>query len=92
MASNCPFRTHAIAARCVREPFGSCTSYSAIAAPPSGIALVRGLDPQSTVLADNLDAIVAECMAMPYSVLDADKPGTLRLHPNRWEDVLPLLA
>ncbi len=63
-----------------------------IAAPPSGIALVRGLDPQSTVLADNLDAIVAECMAMPYSVLDADKPGTLRLHPNRWEDVLPLLA
>jgi tetratricopeptide (TPR) repeat protein len=61
-----------------------------IAAPPAGLCLLRGLDPESTVLAANHDAIVEEFMAVDYGVLDADKDGMLELFPNDLERILVL--
>ena len=59
---------------------------------PSGLGLVRGLNPASTVLADAYDAIVAEFMAVDYQVLDADKAGMLNLFPNDWDRIKTLFA
>lgn len=53
-----------------------------IATAPTGLAVVRRLDPRSRVLAERMDAIVAEFLAVDYGVLDADKPGMLNLVPN----------
>jgi hypothetical protein len=53
--------------------------------------MVRGLDPASSVLADNYDAIVAEYLATDYSVLEADKAGLLNLVPNDWQDIASIL-
>src|SRR5215831_30202 len=63
-----------------------------IAAPPTGLGLVRNLDSSSTVLEEKYADIVREHLALDYSVLDADKPGLLALHPNDWERVKSLLA
>ncbi len=62
-----------------------------IAAPPTGLALIRRLDPGSRVLAARLDEIAAEFLATDYGVLDADKAGTLNLFPNDWEQIKALL-
>jgi hypothetical protein len=62
-----------------------------IAAAPTGLAMIRGLDPQSTVLQDRLAEICAEFEALPYSYLDGDKAGKLNLVPNEWASVQPLL-
>lgn len=53
-----------------------------IAAPPTGLAIVRGLDPASAVLRERMADIVAEFLAVDYSALDADKPGLLNRFPN----------
>lgn len=63
-----------------------------IAAPPSGLAVVRRLDPASNVLSERYDAIVAEMLALDYSMLEPDKPGVLNRFPNEWERVAELLA
>lgn len=62
-----------------------------IATAPTGLGVVRGLDPSSRVLEQNIEAIVAEFMALDYAVLDGDKAGMLNLYPNDWEKILPLL-
>jgi len=67
-------------------------SVHVIAAPPTGLGMVRNLDPSSTVLAEKYADIVREYLALDYSALDADKPGMLALHPNEWDRVKALLA
>ena len=62
-----------------------------IAAPPTGLGIVRGLDPGSRVLQENLDEIVSEYLALDYSVLDTDKAGMLALYPNDWEKIKAIL-
>ena len=62
-----------------------------IAAHPTGLALVRNLDPQSRVLTDNMDAIVAEFMATDYAVLDQNKQEMLNWFPNDWSKIEGLL-
>jgi len=62
-----------------------------IAAAPTGLAVARNLNPGSRVLEQNYDAIVSEHLALDYSVLDADKPGTLSLYPNEWERIEAIL-
>lgn len=62
-----------------------------IATQPTGLTIVRGLDPASRVLADRVDDIVAEFLALDYSVLDADKPAALNLTPNNPEQLATLL-
>lgn len=63
---------------------------SNVAAVPTGLCVVHGLDPASRVLAERHDAIVEEFMAVDYSVLDADKPALLNLVPNEIERTLRL--
>lgn len=67
-------------------------SVNVIATAPTGLTVVRGLDPESKVLAERYDDIVSEYLALDYSVLDADKAGMLALFPNDWERVKSLLA
>ncbi|HEY6240001.1 MAG TPA: tetratricopeptide repeat protein [Burkholderiales bacterium] len=62
-----------------------------IATAPTGLGVVRGLDPASRTLHEHLDEIVREFLAVDYSVLDADKAGMLALCPNDWEKVKAIL-
>src|SRR5262245_5812350 len=62
-----------------------------IATAPTGLGVVRGLDPASRVLAERMQEIVAEFAAIDYSVLDADKAGMLALLPNDWERIKAIL-
>lgn len=66
-------------------------SVNVIAAAPTGLGVIRRLDPGSRVLHEHLDEIVREFLALDYSVLDTDKAGMLALHPNDWEKVKAIL-
>jgi len=63
-----------------------------IAAPPTGLALVRNLDPGSRFIADNLERLCAEFLALDYGYLERDRAGKLNLFPNDWERIRPLLG
>ena len=58
---------------------------------PTGLGIVRHLDPHSTVLMDNHDALCEQYLAMPYSALDRDKAGMLNVVDGDWETVRALL-
>ena len=62
-----------------------------IAAPPTGLALVQNLDPASRFIADNLQRLCAEFLALDYGYLEGDRAGKLNLFPNDWERIRPLL-
>ena len=62
-----------------------------VAAPPTGLAVVRNLDPDSRVIPDNLERLCAEFLALDYSFLEKDRAGKLNLFPNDWERVRALL-
>jgi len=66
-------------------------SVNVIATAPTGLGVVRGLDPASAVLRERMEEIVSECLALDYSVLDADKAGMLALLPNDWARIKALL-
>lgn len=63
-----------------------------IATPPSGLAVIRNLDPESRVIAGNLAALVEEFMAVDYAVLDKGKAEMLNLHANDWGAIRSLLG
>jgi Methyltransferase domain len=67
-------------------------SVHTVAAPPSGLAIVRGLDPASTFLADNFDRLRSELMALDYDFLENGRAAKLNLFPNDWPRVRGLLA
>ncbi len=60
--------------------------------PPTGVGVIRGLDPGSTVLSDRYDELVERYLAMPYDRLD---DGTMhqQLHTVQgdWTSVIALL-
>lgn len=58
---------------------------------PTGLGLVRNLDPQSRVLSDRYDEIVAEFLACEYSEIENHKAQMLNLVPNDWERISALL-
>lgn len=62
-----------------------------LAAPPSGLAVIRGLDPASTVLSAQFDSLCGEFIPLPYAVLEADKRAALNLVPGDWETARRLL-
>lgn len=66
-------------------------SVNVLATGPTGLAIVRRLDPGSSVLAGRMREIVDEYLALDYSVLDADKARMLALFPNDWERIKSLL-
>ena len=63
-----------------------------IAAAPTGLAVIRGLDPGSTILRDRMDRICEEFADLPYSVLRDDKNRKLNLVRNDWPTVRALLG
>lgn len=52
-----------------------------VATAPSGLVIVRGLDPSSRVLWDNLDAIVQRFLELPYPAKGVDVPAGFDLVP-----------
>jgi hypothetical protein len=62
-----------------------------IGAMPTGLTVIRNLDPSSRVLGERQDEIVAEFLALDYSTLDEDKPAALNLVPNEPERIRALL-
>lgn len=66
-------------------------SVHTIAAPPSGLCLVRNLDPASKVIRDNLDRLCAEYLALDFAHLRESAAEELSLYPNDWARVRELL-
>jgi hypothetical protein len=62
-----------------------------IAAPPTGLGIVLNPDPESRILADRLDGLIAEYLAKDFSVLAAGKAEALGLLENRWPVIRALL-
>src|SRR6266568_7242310 len=66
-------------------------SVKVIGTAPTGLGVVRSLDPGSRVLEERLQEVEREFLALDYSVLDPDKPGMLALYPNDWEKVKAII-
>jgi hypothetical protein len=66
-------------------------SIHTIATPPTGLGVVRGLDPSSRFLQDNLQRLCDEFSALDYGFLDQDRAASLNLFPNDWERIQALL-
>jgi hypothetical protein len=64
---------------------------STLAAPPSGLAVIRRLDPYSVALAANHDALCREFVPLPYEALGANKPAALNLVTGDWPTACELL-
>ncbi|HET7767006.1 MAG TPA: tetratricopeptide repeat protein [Burkholderiales bacterium] len=62
-----------------------------IATAPTGLGVIRRLDPGSRVLHDRYQEIVREFLAIDYSALETDKRGMLGLFPNDWERIKTIL-
>ena len=63
-----------------------------LAAPPTGLGIVRGLDRRSNVLQANLEEIYREFVPLPYSAIESDKPGHFNLVPGDWKAASRLLG
>jgi Methyltransferase domain len=59
--------------------------------PPTGLAIIRNLDPASTVLDGHYQRIVDHFIDLPYEVLDEDKETKLNAVPNDWDLIRSLL-
>lgn len=62
-----------------------------IGAPPTGLGIVRNLDPDSRYLLEHHDRLCEEFLAVDYSYLDCDKAQKLNLFPNTPEKIHALL-
>jgi hypothetical protein len=63
-----------------------------VATYPTGLTVVRNLDPGSRYLRDRLDEVIREYLAVDFGVLEGRKPGDLALFPNDWAQVRGLLG
>ena len=63
-----------------------------IGTPPTGLAMVRNLEPDSRVLQENFERLCEEFLALDYSYLDQDKDKKLNLFPNDPEKIRILLG
>jgi hypothetical protein len=59
--------------------------------PPTGLAVVRGLDPASTVLVERYEAICRQLVPLGYEAVADDKGRLLRLVPGEWDTVVDAL-
>ncbi len=66
-------------------------SISTLGAPPTGLGVIRNLDPDSRVLVERHDQLCEEFLALDYSYLDEDMPGKLNLVSTDWENIRTLL-
>jgi hypothetical protein len=63
-----------------------------IGTAPTGLALVRNLDPGSRFLLERYDQLHEEFLALDYAYLDDDMAGKLSLFPNDWARIRTLLG
>jgi hypothetical protein len=63
-----------------------------IAAPPTGLGVVRNLDPGSRYLMENHDRLCEEFLALDYGYLERSKAKKLNLIPNVPESIRALLG
>jgi hypothetical protein len=56
-----------------------------IAAAPTGLTAITGLNPHSRVLGDHYDDAVARFIRMPYAEVAADLHSVLNIVPNEWD-------
>jgi hypothetical protein len=63
-----------------------------IATAPTGLTVVRNLDPSSRLLTERHDELCREFLALDYSFIEGDMPAKLNLFPNDWGRVRALLA
>lgn len=63
-----------------------------IGAPPTGLGVIRNLDPSSRFLADNVARLTDEFMRLDYGYLQDDRGAKLNLFPNDRESVRRLFA
>jgi tetratricopeptide (TPR) repeat protein len=66
-------------------------SIHTIAAPPTGLLVIRKLDPSSDFIAGNLEDLCEEFMRLDYGILNKDRAGKLNLFPNDWNSIRALL-
>jgi hypothetical protein len=62
-----------------------------IAAPPTGLTVVTGLDPTSRVLTEKYDEAVTRFIDMPFSDIENHLDEALNIVPNDWSSVGYLL-
>lgn len=65
-------------------------SISTVGAPPTGLAVIRNLDPASRVLSGDLERIGKEFLALDYSAIESDRRTALNWCPNDWDAVRAL--
>jgi tetratricopeptide (TPR) repeat protein len=66
-------------------------SIHTIAAPPTGLLMIRNLDPSSNFIKHNLERLCEEFMRLDYGLLNKDRAGKLNLFPNDWNRIRALL-
>jgi tetratricopeptide (TPR) repeat protein len=59
---------------------------------PTGLAIIKGLNKESRILADNLQKIYEEFIEMDYQYLHEDKMGKLNLVTNDWDVIKGILT
>jgi hypothetical protein len=67
-------------------------SVAVVDVAPTGVAIVRGLDPGSQVLSRSYEELCARFVGLGYDAVADDKPRRLRLVPGDWPTVRALLA
>lgn len=67
-------------------------SIHTVATPPTGMCVVRNLDPGSRFIADNLQRLVDEFTRLDYGYLEKQRGKKLNLFPNDWERIRSLLG
>ena len=67
-------------------------SIHTIATAPTGLALVRNLDPGSRLLFERHDQLCREFLALDYAWVEDDMAGKLNLFPNDWTKIRALLG
>jgi hypothetical protein len=55
--------------------------------PPTGLAIVRGPDRRSTILASRLDALYKEFISYDYDEVEANKAQQLNRVENKWREI-----
>jgi hypothetical protein len=55
-----------------------------VATPWTGLTVVTGLDPRSTILKDGFDRAVAKFIDLPFSAIETSMETALNMVPNDW--------
>jgi len=63
-----------------------------IACPPTGLALITGLDPRSTTLAERCDALIGEFFDLPFDYLAQERDAKFNVLANDWPTIDAHLA